>query len=132
MNSGKRDVTTKDLRLGVDIIELDRIESALKRWGEKFLARVYTHGERDFSRGRIPQLAGRFAAKEAVMKALGTGRFGLNWNEIEVVRPRGRAPTIQLHGRALSVSQRLGFQQLSLSLSHSRDYAIAFVVGERE
>ena len=120
------------LAVGVDIIELERVAGTLERFAGRFLRRIYTPQEQAYCRGRIPQLAARFAAKEAVMKALGTGRFGLNWNEIEVVRSRGGAPTIQLHGRALGVYQRLGFQHISISLSHSRDYAVAFVVGERE
>ena len=120
------------LAVGVDIIELDRIAQTVARFNQRFLNRIYTSQEQAYCRGRIPQLAARFAAKEAVMKALGTGRYGLSWVEIEVVRPRGRAPTIQLHGRALGVSQRLGFERLTLSLSHSRDHAIAFVVGERQ
>ncbi|MSQ41245.1 MAG: holo-[acyl-carrier-protein] synthase [Dehalococcoidia bacterium] len=119
------------LVVGVDIIELDRIAKTVERFHQRFLDRIYTPQEQSYCRGRIPQLAGRFAAKEAVMKALGTGRHGLNWNEIEVVRPRGRAPTVQLHGRALSISQRLGVEGLTLSISHSRDSAVAFVVGER-
>ena len=66
------------------------------------------------------------------MKALGTGRRGVDWKEIEVVRQRGGAPTIQLHGRALGVAQRLGVSQTALSLSHSQEYAVASVVIERE
>jgi holo-[acyl-carrier protein] synthase len=130
MTSENRDVTPNKLLLGVDIIELDRIDAALRRWGEKFLARVYTPGERDFSRGRIPQLAGRFAAKEAVMKALGTGNRGVAWREIEVVRELGRAPQIHLHGRAVAVAKRQGIRTLVLSISHSRDYAVATVIGK--
>lgn len=114
----------------MDIIELDRIDAALRRWGEKFLLRIFTPGEQMFSKGRIPQLAGRFAAKEAVMKALGTGNRGVAWREIEVVRQLGQAPEIRLHGRALSVASRMGIRTLVLSISHSRDYAVATVIGE--
>ena len=119
------------LAVGVDIIELDRIARTVERWDQRFLDRIYTPQELAYCRGRVPQLAARFAAKEAVMKALGTGRYGLSWRDIEVVRSRGRAPSIQLHDRALRISERLGMESLTLSISHSRDYAIAMVVGER-
>ncbi len=119
------------LTTGVDIIELDRVKKVMERWGQRFVQRIYTQGEQAYCRGRIPQLAARFAAKEAVMKALGTGIRGVGWREVEVVRMRGRAPTIQLHGRALAYAERHGYRQLAVSLSHSRDYAIAFVVGEK-
>ncbi len=118
------------LTTGVDIIELDRIQKTVERWGQRFLLRIYTEGEIAYCRGRIPQLAARFAAKEAVMKALGTGIRGVGWREVEVVRMRGQAPSIRLHGRASGVAQRRGVQHITVSLSHSRDYAIAFVVAE--
>ena len=130
MNLKTSDVTINKLRVGVDIIEWERIATALQRWGGKFLSRIYTTGEQNFSKGRIPQLAGRFAAKEAVMKALGTGNRGVAWREIEVVRELGRAPKIQLHGRAVEVAERQGIRTLVLSISHSRDYAVAMVIGE--
>ena len=115
---------------GVDIIEIHRIKSVAERYGQRFLDRIYTDGEVAYSRGRAPQLASRFAAKEAVMKALGTGTRGVRWRDIEVVRRRGEAPTIRLHGTALSRAERLGIQHLAVSLSHSEDYAVASVVGE--
>ena len=118
------------LAVGVDILEISRIKQALARWDQRFLGRIYTEQEIAFSRGRPPQLAARFAAKEAVMKALGTGIRGVGWRDIEVVRQRGRAPTVQLHGRALERARKVGIENLVLSLSHSRDYAVAFVVGE--
>jgi len=117
------------LTVGVDLIELERIARVVERWGDRFLRRIYTEQELSYCRGRIPQLAARFAAKEAVMKALGTGIRGVGWREVEVVRPRGRAPTIALHGRAELRAQRLGIKQIVISLSHSRNYAIASVVG---
>ena len=79
----------------------------------------------------MTQLAGRFAAKEAVMKAFGTGLYGVGWRDIEVVRLRGRRPEIEIHGRGRAIYERQGILQLNLSISHSRDYAIALVVGER-
>jgi len=119
------------LTVGVDIVEIDRIARMVERWGERFLNRVYTPGELAYSRGRAPQLAVRFAAKEAVMKALGTGRWGVSWREVEVVRRRGEPPSVRLSGRALERARQMGLRTLALSLSHSRDYAVAFVVGER-
>jgi holo-[acyl-carrier protein] synthase len=117
---------------GVDIVELDRIQSVLERFGKRFLDRIYTPSEQEYCRGRAPNLAGRFAAKEAVMKALGTGIRGVGWKEIEVVRQRGKAPTIKLHGRAAKRAEAMGINEMALSISHSRDYAIASVVGIAE
>ena len=122
---------TMKITVGVDIVEIDRIASAVERWGERFLNRVYTEGELAYCQGRAERLAARFAAKEAVMKALGTGLRGVGWRDVEVVRPRGQAPTIALHGRAVERAQALDFQQLAVSLSHSRAYAVASVVGSR-
>ena len=115
---------------GVDIVEIPRIRRVAERYGQRFLRRVYTEGEIAYSRGRAPQLASRFAAKEAVMKALGTGIRGVRWRDIEVVRQPGQAPTIQLAGTALDQARRLGIDHLAVSLSHSEQYAVAFVVGE--
>ena len=115
---------------GVDIIEIHRIKGVADRYGRRFLRRIYTDGEIAYCRGRAPQLASRFAAKEATMKALGTGVRGVRWRDIEVVRRRGQAPTILLHGTARARAQRLGIQHLALSLSHSQEYAVAFVVAE--
>lgn len=119
------------LAVGVDIVEVGRIARMVERWGERFLRRVYTPQELAYSRGRPPQLAARFAAKEAAMKALGTGRRGVAWREVEVVGRRGQPPSLRLHGRARERARRLGLRSLALSLSHSRDYAVALVVGER-
>ena len=115
---------------GVDIIEIARVKDVAERHGERFLKRVYTPGEVAYCRGRAPQLASRFAAKEAVMKALGTGTTGVGWHEIEVVRPRGGPPTIRLHGRARRRAEAMGIDNLAVSLSHSREFAVASVVGE--
>ena len=117
------------LTTGVDIIEIWRIKGVLERWGQRFLNRIYTEGEIAYCRGRAQNLAARFAAKEAAMKSLGTGVRGVGWRDIEVVRGPGGAPSIKLHGRAFLRAQKLGVKELSLSLSHSREYAVAFVVG---
>lgn len=118
------------LTVGVDIIEISRISATVERWGDRFLHRIYTQQELDYCRGRAPQLAARFAAKEAVMKALGTGVRGVGWRDIEVVRQRGRAPTVRLHGRAAEVGERLAVTQIALSISHSKEYAVVSVVME--
>ncbi len=115
---------------GVDIIEIDRVGRVAGEYGERFLKRIYTDRELAYCRGRAPQLASRFAAKEAVMKLLGTGVRGIRWRDIEVVRERGKAPAIQLHGTALARAERIGVTHISVSLSHSKDSAIAMVVGE--
>ena len=116
---------------GVDIIEIARIRRVAERHGQRFLQRLYTEEEIAYCRGRAPQLASRFAAKEAVMKALGTGTRGVRWRDIEVVRRGGGAPNVRLHGTALAVAERLGINNLAISLTHSEEYAVALVVGER-
>jgi holo-[acyl-carrier protein] synthase len=116
--------------VGIDIIEIRRIAQTVKRWGDRFLIRTYTAGELAYCRGRAPQLAARFAAKEAVMKALGTGIRGVGWRDVEVVRARSGAPSIKLHGRGAMVAERLAMSQVALSISHSREYAVASVVME--
>lgn len=115
---------------GVDIIEIKRVGNVATRYGDRFLQRIYTPQEQAYCRGRAPQLASRFAAKEAVMKALGTGIRGISWKDIEVVRYIGRAPIIRLHDRAKAKADSLGITVLSVSLSHSQEFAIAFVVAE--
>ena len=115
---------------GVDIVEIPRIERVAKRYGDRFLRRIYTEREIAYCRGRAPQLATRFAAKEAAMKALGTGVRGVRWRDIEIMREGGRAPTIRLHGAAHARAERLGIDHLAVSLSHSEENAVAFVVAE--
>jgi holo-[acyl-carrier protein] synthase len=119
-------------RVGVDIIEIERIQWIVDRWGQRFLHRIYTEAELDLCRNRVPELAARFAGKEAVMKALGTGRRGLSWRDIEILPNRRRAPLVFLHGRARRRARKLGIGELAISLSHSRDYAVASVVGEQK
>lgn len=118
----------QDISVGVDIIEISRVAATVERFGDRFLKRIYTDGEIAYCRGRAPQLAARFAAKEAVMKALGTGTRGVGWQEVEVTRERTGEPGIQLHGRAAARAEKLGIDRLALSISHSREYAIASVV----
>ncbi len=116
------------LSVGVDIIEIDRVQRALERWGDRFLRHVYTHDEVAFCRGHAPELAARFAAKEAISKALGTGMAGISWCEMEVLPDLRGKPLVQLHGRAAARAQALGLTDFAISLSHSRDYAVASVV----
>ena len=115
---------------GVDIVEIPRIKQAMERHGDRFIKRIYTEREIAYCRGRPAQFARRFAAKEAVMKALGTGTRGIRWRDIEIVRSNGVAPIVLLHGTAFARAERLGIEHLALSLSDSDEYAVASVVGE--
>jgi len=115
--------------VGVDIVEIDRVQAALDRFGDRFLGRVYTPLEVAFCRGRVSELAARFAAKEAVMKALGTGARGVAWREIEILPNHRGKPLVYLHGRAAERAERIGLSAMDISMSHSREYAVAFVVG---
>ena len=117
---------------GVDIIEIHRVKRVFDSYGQRFLDRVFTLEEKRYCRGRAPQLASRFAAKEAVMKLLGTGVRGVRWKDVEVTRQRGQAPKIVLHGTALARAERIGLKQIALSLSHSNEFAVASVVVESD
>lgn len=119
------------LRTGVDIIEIKRIRDAVDRYGDHFLQRVYTPQELVVCNHRIESLAARFAAKEAVAKALGTGiwRHQITWQSIEISRdPGSGAPLLQLYAAATQRSLQLGLTEWSVSLSHDRERAVAFVV----
>jgi holo-[acyl-carrier protein] synthase len=116
------------LAVGVDIVEIARIEKTLSRYGERFLHRVYTAGELEYCQGMPSRLAARWAAKEAVAKALGTGMGDVCWREIEVTGDERGAPRIRLHGRASAQAVRIGIRRLALSISHSRQYAVALAV----
>ncbi len=122
------------LGLGTDLIEIARIEKSLERFGDQFANRVYTPGEIAYCQARktaAESFAARFAAKEAGAKALGTGiSRGVGWREFEVYRERGCAPQLLLHGRAAEIANALGITRLSLSLTHTRDMAMAVVVAE--
>jgi holo-[acyl-carrier protein] synthase len=120
--------------LGTDLIEIERIERSVARFGEAFLQRVYTPGEIAYCQAKknsAESLAARFAAKEAGAKALGTGiSRGVNWREFEVRRKPGQRPELHLNGRAAEIAAQLGVKKVSLSLSHSRTVSIAVVVAE--
>jgi holo-[acyl-carrier protein] synthase len=114
--------------VGVDIIEIERVAAVIERWGEKFLGRVYTELELRYCRGRVPELAVRFAGKEAITKALGTGILGLAWQEMEILPDPLGKPLVTLHGRAHKRAEDIGLAHFAISLSHSREYAVAMVV----
>jgi len=119
---------------GIDIAEVPRIRHAIERFGDRFLQRIFTAGEIhycDAKANRIERYAARFAAKEAAMKALGTGwNHGVRWRDCEVVRMPGGRPTISFHGRAAEFAARLGVKNAALSLSHTAEQAIAQVILE--
>lgn len=114
--------------VGVDIVEIDRIQRVLTDFGERFLRRVYTEAERERYRHRVSELAARFAAKEATSKALGTGIRGIRWREMEILPNRRGKPVLILHGHAAARAAELGLNHFSVSLTHSRTHAMALVV----
>lgn len=120
--------------LGVDIAEVARLRAAIERHGETFLLRVYTLNEREYCerfKNKYERYAGRFAAKEAAMKALGTGwSRGVRWVDVEVVREKGGRPTIKLAGEAGNVAQRMGVKNIALSITHTAEQAFAQVIFE--
>lgn len=116
------------LRTGIDLVEIERLESVIQRYGARLLNRVYTTQELVEVSHNLASLAGRFAAKEAVSKALGTGIGVVTWHEIEVLRGPEREPVLHLHGAAAQLARDLGLQTWSLSLSHTQTHAIAMVV----
>ncbi len=120
------------LSTGIDLIEIDRIAKAVDRFGDRFLNRIYTAREIRYSRRRIPELAVRFAAKEAVTKALGTGLRGVGWREIEVISDRRGKPHILLHGGAAARAEKIGLNHFAVSLTHSVELGAAFVVASHQ
>lgn len=114
---------------GVDLVEIDRFTGAVERHGERFLKRVFTERELEEVGNNLASLAARFAAKEAVSKALGTGIGPVSWQEVEILRGEARQPLLSLHGAAARLAESLGIHGWSLSLSHTQANAIAFVVG---
>ena len=116
------------LRTGVDMIEVARIQRAMERHGERFFARFFTPRERAQTGGAATRLAARFAAKEAVAKALGTGIGDICWVDVEVVVGERGRPHLELHDKARILADALGLHEWDISLSHTGEYAIAFVV----
>lgn len=128
----EKSFATPIVAVGVDLIDLDRIERLLDAEGDRFLGRVFTPAERSYCLGKakpVPSLAARFAAKEAVMKCLGTGwTDGVGFTQIEVTRDVRGAPGIELSGRAAAVAKERGIGGFRLSLSHGEHAAVAFAV----
>ncbi|MBA7703199.1 Holo-[acyl-carrier-protein] synthase [subsurface metagenome] len=116
--------------IGTDIIEIDRIKRVLGRWGTRFLHRVYTDSELSQCRMRLPSLAVRFAGKEAALKMLGTQTGGISWKDVEILSDSTGKPLVNLHGKARLQADYLRLKNLAISLSHSREYALAVVIGE--
>jgi holo-[acyl-carrier protein] synthase len=119
---------------GIDIAEVPRIAASIARFGERFLRRIFTEGEIRYCDGkanRAERYAARFAAKEAAMKAIGTGwNHGVTWRDVEVSRMPGGRPTITFHGKAAEFSAKLGTKHVALSLTHTAEHAIAQVILE--
>jgi len=116
------------LATGVDLIEIARIEEVVTRHGKHYLERIFTPAELDYCGKRAESLAGRFAAKEAVAKALGTGIGDVTWKEIEILGDEQNAPKLTLSGKAESKAKELGLTSWSVSISHSQSHSVAFVV----
>ena len=120
--------------MGVDIAEVDRIRAAIERHGETILRRIYTQNERQYCeqfKNKYERYAGRFAAKEAAMKALGTGwRRGVRWVDLEIVREMSGRPTLALTGEAAKIAAQLGVKHIALSITHTENQALAQVIFE--
>jgi holo-[acyl-carrier protein] synthase len=119
---------------GIDIAEVPRIAQSIERFGDRFLRRVFTEGEIGYCDGKAnpaEHYAARFAAKEAAMKAIGTGwNHGVRWRDVEVCRLAGGRPTLTFRHKAAEFAARLGTKQIALSLSHTQQYAVAQVILE--
>ncbi|MFZ0801627.1 MAG: holo-[acyl-carrier-protein] synthase [Terriglobales bacterium] len=119
---------------GIDIAEVPRIAASIARFGDRFLRRIFTEGEIrycDAKANRVERYAARFAAKEAAMKAIGTGwNHGVTWRDVEVSRMPGGRPTIAFHGKAAEFAAKLGAKHVALSLTHTAEHAIAQVILE--
>jgi holo-[acyl-carrier protein] synthase len=115
--------------IGIDMVEVSRVKKALNRWGERFLHRVFTSEERDYChRKAFPEqsLAARFAAKEAVLKAIGTGLSGgIRWTDVEVVNDKSGKPEVRLDKKII---QRIGDKKILLSISHTKEFTIALAI----
>ncbi|MCL2701529.1 MAG: holo-ACP synthase [Phycisphaerae bacterium] len=121
---------------GVDLVDCDRLRQSIAEHGDRFLERVFTAAELEYCRGRkreIEHLAGRFAAKEAVLKVLGTGwRAGIAWTDVEVRNQPSGQPRVTLHGRCREIADQQGLCSILISISHTQTHAIASAIGLRE
>ena len=122
----------KQICPGIDIIEIQRIREALAAWGHRFLHRIYTAREAELYGDSVDSLAVRFAGKEAVFKVLSKPGIYLSWQDIEILSAEDGRPEVQLSGEALKRAGELGIRSLEISLSHSRDNAVAVVIGLAE
>lgn len=117
------------LAVGVDMVTIERVADTLARHGARFLDRVFTAQEQAYCNGRAGSLAGRYAVKEAVAKALGTGIGDIDWVEMEVVCDERGKPELRLHGRAQALAAARGLDLWSISLSHTDSHAVGMAVG---
>lgn len=124
------------LGIGTDLTEVARIRQSIARYGERFVNRIYTEVERRYAVSKAnaaERFAARFAAKEAGMKAIGTGwRRGVTWHDFEVVNEPSGRPTLKLHGVAREIAEKMGVQRISISLTHTAEIAFAIVILENE
>jgi len=118
------------IRTGIGIVDVERIERAITRYGERFCERIYTQQERIDSCGHVASLAARFAAKEAVSKALGAGIGKVGWKDIEILHDDRQQPILRLHGHADELASKLGLTKWSISLSHTHSLAIAVTIAQ--
>lgn len=119
--------------IGVDLVRIARIRDACERWGERFLSRIFSEAEREYAMAHhepYGHLAGRFAVKEALMKALGTGRRGVGWREIEVLNDAQGRPAARTSGRAAALLAARGVRTTHVSLAHDTEYSVGHVVLE--
>jgi holo-[acyl-carrier protein] synthase len=117
--------------IGIDLVEVSRIQEAINRWGDRFLNRIYTEAEQEAYKNKINSLAARFAAKEAVIKALNS-EGQVSWREIEILAESSGKPVVILYGSTERKSRELGLTGFEVSLSHTRENAIAIVIGVQE
>src|SRR5947199_10875421 len=117
-----------NVAVGIDIIEVERVRKVFEKHGERFLHRVFTDNEILQCRGKVTRLAGRFAAKEAISKALGTGLHGVKWREMEIVQLRSGRPTVRLHGFAKSRAEQLGLSAFDVSITDIALFSVAVAV----
>ncbi len=118
-----------NVAIGIDIIEIERVRSVLAHHGDRFLQRVFTETEIQQCRGKALKIAGRFAAKEAISKALGTGMHGISWRELEIVQLSTGRPSVRLYGNASAHARELGLSAFDVSISDLASFSIAVAVG---
>ena len=118
------------LGIGVDLVTAARVQAAAERFGRRFLGRLFTAAERELCRADHLRLAGRIAAKEALLKAIGTGLRGFSWQELEIIADAAGAPVLRAHGRFARALAERGVSRVHLSISHTKEYAVALAILE--